>query len=162
MKLAEILAIIKKLWRSRGVRTVFHSTLTNTPEEFFKALEEFVQDYLLRYKTIYPDPPKVSMDAVIQHWKLDLKNANLNLAQYDAIKVGWQTKNKVAKILMLFCLRSFFFRIGKLLNRWRRLVKCPLRTSSDENESVLSSDREHHNKELSFQKLRHERIHMVL
>ena len=46
------------------------------PGGTLKAFNEFVQLYLLRYNANYPDPPKVSMDAAIQRWKIYHENAN--------------------------------------------------------------------------------------
>ena len=40
------------------------------PEGTLKAFDDFVQQFELRYRTQYPDPPKVSLDAVLAHWKI--------------------------------------------------------------------------------------------
>ena len=81
------------------------------PEETLKTFDEFVQDYELRYAASYPDPPKVSMDAAIQRWKLqhaNHENANPSMAQFDEIKAAWQSKDKVAKLLGLYSSRRLF------------------------------------------------------
>ena len=78
------------------------------PEETLKAFNEFAQDFLLRYEANHPDPPKVSMDAAIQRWKIDHDNANPTMAQFDAIKEAWQTKDKVAKFVGLYSSRRLF------------------------------------------------------
>ena len=72
------------------------------PEETLKAFDEFTEDFLLRYDANHPDPPKVSMDAAIQRWKIDNNNAQPTVAQFDTIKESWQTKDKVAKFIGLY------------------------------------------------------------
>ena len=39
------------------------------PDDTLKAFVEFTQDYELRYNAMYPDPPRVFLDAAIQRWK---------------------------------------------------------------------------------------------
>ena len=74
------------------------------PEYTLKAFEEFTQKFELRYNAQYPDPPKVSMDAAIERWKVanettDSPNPKPNLEQYDQIRDEWRSKDKVAKLL---------------------------------------------------------------
>ena len=78
------------------------------PGRTLKAFNEFVQLYLLRYNANYSDPPKVSMDAAIQRWKIDHGNANPNVEQFDTIKEQWQAKDKVAKFLRLYSSSRFY------------------------------------------------------
>ena len=54
------------------------------------AYTEFVQHFELRDIAQYPDPPKASLDAAIQRWKLtnatpDNEDVKSNLGQYDTI-----------------------------------------------------------------------------
>ena len=77
------------------------------PEDTLKAFEEFIQAFELRYNAQYPDPPKVSMDAAIERWKvanITAENPNLrpNLEQYDRIRDEWRSKDKVSKLLGMF------------------------------------------------------------
>ena len=72
-----------------------------------KSFNNFIVQFELRYNALHPDPPKVSIDAAIERWKIDnttLENAEPkpNVLQYDAIKSGWQAKDKVAKFLGIF------------------------------------------------------------
>ena len=78
------------------------------PEETLKAFDEFVQDFKLYYAANYPDPPKVSMDAAIQRWKIENGNAEPNVNQFDVIKEAWQTKDMVAKFLGLHVSRRIY------------------------------------------------------
>ena len=39
-------------------------------DDTLKAFNEFIQSFYLRYEAQYPDPPKVSIDAAIERWKL--------------------------------------------------------------------------------------------
>ena len=36
------------------------------PENTLKAFQEFIQRFELRYDALYPDPPKVSLEAAIE------------------------------------------------------------------------------------------------
>ena len=40
------------------------------PEDTLKAFEEFIKKFSLRYEAQFPDPPKVSLGAAIQRWKI--------------------------------------------------------------------------------------------
>ena len=61
------------------------------PEDTLKAFEEFTQLFELRYDAQFPDPPKFSMDAAIDRWKVantteNNQNPRPDLAAYDAIR----------------------------------------------------------------------------
>ena len=74
------------------------------PEDTLKAFDEFVQRFELRYDAQYPDPPKVSMDAAIERWKLGT-NDPLKLPtvdEYDKIRSVWISHDKVAKFLGMY------------------------------------------------------------
>lgn len=77
------------------------------PEHTLKAFEEFIQAFELRYNAQYPDPPKVSLDAAFERWKItnvitENPNPKPNLEQYDQIRDEWRSKDKVAKLLGIF------------------------------------------------------------
>lgn len=77
------------------------------PENVHKAFIEFIQQFELRYQAQFPDPPKVSLDSAITRWKIEhtteaVANPTPNLAQYDAIRNDWQSKDKVSKMLGMF------------------------------------------------------------
>ena len=77
------------------------------PEDTLQAFEEFTQLFELRYDAQFPDPPKVSMDAAIDRWKVantteNNQNPRPDLATYDAIRNDWRSKDKVAKFLACF------------------------------------------------------------
>ena len=40
------------------------------PEDTLKAFEDFIKIFQLRYEAQYPDPPKVSLEAALQRWKV--------------------------------------------------------------------------------------------
>ena len=77
------------------------------PEDTLKAFNEFTQIFELRYNAKFPDPPKVSLDAAIERWKVAQRSEATpepkpDLAQYDTIRDEWRSKDKVAKLLGMF------------------------------------------------------------
>ena len=83
------------------------------PEATLKAFDEFCDAFTLRYNALYPDPPKVSMDAAIARWKVEAATAanadpRPTLAQYDNIRDTWREHDRVAKFLGLFSSKRFF------------------------------------------------------
>ena len=42
----------------------------NHPTETLKAFDDFAETFEYRYAAQFPDPPKVSMDAAIERWKV--------------------------------------------------------------------------------------------
>ena len=86
---------------------------TNHPDDTLKAFTEFIQTFQLRYAAQFPDPPKVSLDAALQRWKIaNVSEAEPdpkpNLAQYDQVVADWQAKDKVAKFLGMFTSKRFY------------------------------------------------------
>ena len=82
------------------------------PESTLKAFNEFCNVFTLRYDALYPDPPKVSMDAAISRWKLtNTSEANPDpvptVAQYDLVRNTWRNRDKVVKFLGLFSSQRF-------------------------------------------------------
>ena len=80
---------------------------TNHPDDTLKAFTEFTQTFQLRYAAQYPDPPKVSLDAALQRWKIantteTVQDPKPNLTQYDEVVAKWQSKDKVVKFLGMF------------------------------------------------------------
>ena len=60
------------------------------PENTLKAFQEFLQRFQLRYDAFYPDPPKVSLEAAIERWKINQAtpenpSPKPNLEQFDEI-----------------------------------------------------------------------------
>ena len=60
----------------------------------------FVQIFERRYKAQFPDPPKVSLDAALERWKIvntteTVTDPKPTLAQYDEVVSNWQSKDKV-------------------------------------------------------------------
>ena len=77
------------------------------PDETLKAFDDFTQMFELRYDAQFPDPPKVSLDAAIQRWKVENtvqgQQAPIpTLEQYDNLVSSWRSRDKVAKCLGLF------------------------------------------------------------
>ncbi len=70
----------------------------------------YIQLYELRYDAQYPDPPKVSLDAAIERWKLtaEAKDTKIDLEQYDAIREEWWSKDKVSKMLGMFLSKRMY------------------------------------------------------
>ena len=87
------------------------------PEDTLKAFIEFTEIFQLRYNAKYPDPPKVSMDAAIERWKVsqittDNADPKPNLGQYDNIRDEWRAKDKVVKLLGIFASNRLYIWIG--------------------------------------------------
>ena len=62
----------------------------------------------MRYAANYPDPPKVSLDAALNRWKITNEDAKISPDVYDSIVESWKGKDKVAKFLGLFSSRRLF------------------------------------------------------
>jgi len=80
------------------------------PDNTLKALDEFIQDFQLRYDANHPDPPKVSLDSAIQRWMLGQTDSDKkpNLLEYDQIVDEWKSRDKVAKFLGLYSSRRMY------------------------------------------------------
>ena len=78
------------------------------PENTLKAFNEFTQAFELRYRAVYPDPPKVSMDVLIERWKLEHEDAKPNLQQYNQLHEDWQSTDKVIKVLGLYSTQRLY------------------------------------------------------
>ena len=79
----------------------------NHPSDTLKAFDEFRSAFEFRYAAQFPDPPRVSMDAAIERWKVgqstvDIPNPKPTLTQYDQIRDQWIEKDMVAKFIGLF------------------------------------------------------------
>ena len=86
------------------------------PDDTLKAFAEFVEDFELRYDATFPDPPKVSLDAAIQRWKMVHEDAKPTLVQYDGIVEDWKDHDRVAKFIGLYSSR-------RLVSDWK--AACP-------------------------------------
>ena len=78
------------------------------PDDTLKAFNEFIIDFELRYAANYPDPPKVSLEAALSHWKVENEDTKVSPDQYDTIVDSWKSKDKVAKFLGLFSSRRLY------------------------------------------------------
>ena len=81
--------------------------LDEYPENTLKAFNDYPELFELRYNAQFPDPPKVSLDSVLERWKIvnaTERNSNPRtaLVQYDKIKEDWQAKDRLAKFLGMF------------------------------------------------------------
>ena len=77
------------------------------PKECLKAFENFCKTFDRRYQAQYPDPPKTSMDAAIQRWKVEHitptdADPALTLNDFDAIRDKWISRDKVTKLIGMF------------------------------------------------------------
>lgn len=80
------------------------------PGDTLKALDDFKTSFEFRYDAEFPDPPRVSMDAAIERWKVANTSTTItdpkpNLEQYDNIREQWRQKDMVAKFIGLFSSR---------------------------------------------------------
>lgn len=78
------------------------------PDATLGAFNEFTQCFELRYDAQYPDPPKVSLDAAIERWKLANDDAKPSLENYDTIRDEWRSRDRVAKLLGIFSSKRLF------------------------------------------------------
>ncbi|CAB4021524.1 Hypothetical predicted protein, partial [Paramuricea clavata] len=62
----------------------------------------------LRYDAQYPDPPKTSLDAAIERWKLANDDKKPTLDDYDNIRDEWRSKDRVTKLLGIFSSKRLF------------------------------------------------------
>lgn len=77
------------------------------PKDTLKQFREFCRLFELRYDAQYPDPPQTSMDAAIRRWKLtntteDVQDPKPTLDDYDSLRDGWRSKDRVAKVIGMF------------------------------------------------------------
>ena len=77
------------------------------PSDTLKSFDEFRTTFEFRYAAEFPDPPRVSMDAAIERWKVantttEITNPKPNLDEYDQIRDRWIQKDMVAKFIGLF------------------------------------------------------------
>ena len=83
------------------------------PEDTLKAFNEFAEVFELRYNAQFPDPPKVSLDATIERWKVentttDVPNPKPNIQEYDNLRNEWRSKDRVAKVLGMFSTKRLY------------------------------------------------------
>ena len=76
-------------------------------EDTLKAFNEFIQMFELRYNANYPDPPRMSMDSALERWKMANDNKAPTLDEYDKVRAEWQSKDRVAKFLGIYCSMRF-------------------------------------------------------
>jgi len=82
--------------------------LTLTTDDTLKSFVELTQEYELRYRAMHPDPPRVSLEAAIQRWKLGNDNKNPSITEYDMIVDEWKSRDMVAKFLGIYSSRRFY------------------------------------------------------
>ncbi|ESP05193.1 hypothetical protein LOTGIDRAFT_152003 [Lottia gigantea] len=83
------------------------------PKDTLKAFTQFVICFELRYDAQYPDPPKVSLDAALERWKIQNTTAEdrdpkPNILQYDTVRNAWRSRDRVAKLLGMFTSNRFY------------------------------------------------------
>ena len=78
------------------------------PDNTLKKFNEFTQSFKLRYEAQYPDPPKVSMDAAIERWKLCNPDRKLDMNIYDEIRSDWISHDMVTKLIGIFSSPRFY------------------------------------------------------
>ncbi|CAB3984517.1 Hypothetical predicted protein [Paramuricea clavata] len=78
------------------------------PDDTLCAFDEFIQSFELRYDAQNPDPPKTSLDAAIERWKLANDDKKSKLDDYDNIRDEWRSKDRVTKLLGTFSSKRLF------------------------------------------------------
>ena len=77
------------------------------PVNTLKAFQEFLQRFQLRYDALYPDPPKVSLEAAVERWKIsntttENPSPRPNLEEFDEICEDTKSRDKIAKFLGMY------------------------------------------------------------
>ena len=93
-------------------RSTLYFDPNENAENPLKAFNDFCDTFLLRYDALYPDPPKVSLEAAITRWTYGQRTVanpdpKPNLEQYDEIRNSWRNTDKVTKFLGLFSSKQF-------------------------------------------------------
>ena len=78
------------------------------PDDTLRAFDEFIQSFELRYDAQYPDPPKTSLEAAIERWKLANDDKKPMLDDYDNIYDEWRSKDRMTKLLSIFSSKRLF------------------------------------------------------
>ena len=83
------------------------------PENTLKAFQEFIQQFELHYDAMYPDPPKVSLEAAIARWKImeatpENHSPKPNLEQFDNLCEHTKARDKVSKFLGIYSSRRLY------------------------------------------------------
>ena len=83
------------------------------PEGTLKAFQEFIQRFNLRYDALYPVPPKVSLEAAVERWKIrEATQGNPSpkptLDQFDELCEQTKSCDKVAKFLGIYSLSRLY------------------------------------------------------
>jgi len=80
------------------------------PDSTLKAFNDFIESFELRYRALYPEPPKVSLEAAISRWQLcqEDEKSRLSADEYDKIKEELQSSDRVAKMLGMFSAKRFY------------------------------------------------------
>ena len=98
--------------------TTLHFDRDLQPDDILKAFNEFMKSLAwildLGYEAQNPDPPKVSIDAAIEPWKLANKEAKPTLEQYNTIGRKGDQKTALQNFLACFLpCRLASFRTGR-------------------------------------------------
>ena len=93
------------------------------PKNTLKAFQEFLQCFQLRYDAVYPDPPKVSLEAAVERWKIsntttENPSPRPNLEEFNEICEDKKSRDKIAKFLGMYSSSSFI-----LIGVWQYLRK---------------------------------------
>ena len=71
------------------------------PDDTLQSFNEFIQRFELRYDAQYPDPPKVSLDAAIEDWKLEHDDAKPFVDEYDNIRAEWRSCGETSRHILI-------------------------------------------------------------
>ena len=83
------------------------------PENTLKAFQELIHRFELRYDAMYPDPPKVSLEAATERWKIiettpENHSPKPNLEQFDNLCEHTKARDKVSKFLGICSSRRLY------------------------------------------------------
>ena len=123
------------------------------PENTLKAFQEFIQRFELHYDAMYPDPPKVSLEAATEQWKImeatsENPSPKPNLEQFDNLCEHTKACNKVSKFLGIYSSRRLYIDWCMATPEEKTRKNAVERFRG--NVSLLQTNRKHHLDTFSF------------
>lgn len=125
------------------------------PENTLKAFQEFIKRFQLWCDAFYPDPPKVSLEGVIERWKISQTSSENpppkpNLEQFDDICEDIKARDKVTKFLGMYSWNRLYtdWYMAVPKEKARKIYKGEWICNS--NDTILQTNRERYVKTLSI------------
>ena len=122
------------------------------PENTLKSFQEFIQRFELRYHALYPDPPKLSLQAAIERWKImeatpENPSPKPILEQFDNLCEHTKASDKVFGNLFI---KEIIHGLVYGCTRGENKEKFTVERFCRDNVSLLQTNRKHHLETFSF------------